>query len=935
MKYAVAVIVIVLGFWLTAGAQVVRVFTSEQVGTNPINGYCLTTNGATSTWAPCGTGGSGTPGGGNGQLQFNSNGTFAGTSSPVVGFITATSGTSTLPDLLINKIRDLTSAGLQFFSNNGTPIADFGAGGGSNATFYGGVSINGQTRIATNLTGPLRADSGIISTTTIPVYLASTTPWTAGQLARVASNGALSSVATSALAQGTGITISNPGAVVGTGTVTIAATLGTDISAAEIANGDHGFFSYTSGVASLDSGGLTSANVATAVTDETGTGNLVFSAAPTFTGTTTLANLSVTGNAAVTSALTVIGTTTLTGYTRCGTGVPPNLEPFVQNLLDCWGNDPDGAYAVVGNTNSGGNAYSAYILNNNDSKTDGSNYGALLLYSTTFNNTAFGTFPSVANALSMENSMGPLLFMSGTTSNSYMAWATNGTDQTNERMRLTNVGNLGIGTTSPSARLTISGDMRLTGRFADSASSTGAVGSVLTATANGTQWLATSSLGIVGGGGSSLSTTTLNAGFGITFSGGTPVIIGTTPITIESTGGGGGGGALSTTTDIVGDGGASTVSFVTTDVMFGGGASTTAEFLFDKDGGKFILSSTTANATATFANTNSALSVQFGVASTTGAALVRGVHWAFASTTQAVTNFIGSITEWVIQVATTIFRGNVRITGNLSVATTTYFGATTTDALVVAGYTNSGDWIEEFCTSPMTEITQVAADTLNACGNYNYLEDANGVIDFVRPTTGSSTYFRIRPGATGVTTAAGDGMAIGWADGFDMGDLQRLQPVMEFALKQDTIANATSTLVFAGITDKVSITVDVATEPGVGFYVYATSTANWLFACNPATGGTTYIDTGIASSSFATGNNNPWTHFRLEVGGTVNTAVTGLLKARRQSNQTLSQVGACSIDLAASTAAAAPIVAIGKTTIGNSPELHVSWIKMWYLNLLY
>ena len=38
----------------------------------------------------CGTGGAGTPGGANGQLQFNNNGSFAGTSSPTVGYITST-----------------------------------------------------------------------------------------------------------------------------------------------------------------------------------------------------------------------------------------------------------------------------------------------------------------------------------------------------------------------------------------------------------------------------------------------------------------------------------------------------------------------------------------------------------------------------------------------------------------------------------------------------------------------------------------------------------------------------------------------------------------------------------------------------------------------------------------------------------------------------
>lgn len=69
-------------------------------------------------------------------------------------------------------------------------------------------------------------------------------------------------------------------------------------------------------------------------------------------------------------------------------------------------------------------------------------------------------------------------------------------------------GLVGIATSSPSALFTVAGDMRLTGRFADSASSTGAVGSVLTATANGTQWLATSSLGLGAGGGSG----TVNSG---------------------------------------------------------------------------------------------------------------------------------------------------------------------------------------------------------------------------------------------------------------------------------------------------------------------------------------------------------------------------------------------------------------------------------------
>lgn len=54
---------------------------------------------------------------------------------------TSTTATSTMRNLLVQQLRSLTSAGLQLFSNNGTPIADFGAGGGSNATFYGNVGI--------------------------------------------------------------------------------------------------------------------------------------------------------------------------------------------------------------------------------------------------------------------------------------------------------------------------------------------------------------------------------------------------------------------------------------------------------------------------------------------------------------------------------------------------------------------------------------------------------------------------------------------------------------------------------------------------------------------------------------------------------------------------------------------------------------------------
>jgi len=70
---------------------------------------------------------------------------------------------------------------------------------------------------------------------------------------------------------------------------------------------------------------------------------------------------------------------------------------------------------------------------------------------------------------------------------------------TSEQMRLTETG-LGIGTTAPSQKLHISGNMRLTGAFRDRLNSQGAANYVLTSTgSNGTQWVDASGSSIIGG----------------------------------------------------------------------------------------------------------------------------------------------------------------------------------------------------------------------------------------------------------------------------------------------------------------------------------------------------------------------------------------------------------------------------------------------------
>jgi hypothetical protein len=216
-------------------------------------------------------------------------------SGSMLAFYTGSTFSTISGDILINNGGVATiQAGAVAISTDvsglGINVASaLGLGVGSAGSFVvnGGVLGTPSSGTLTNTTG-LPISTGVSGLGTGVATALAVNIGTAGSV--ILNGGALGTPSSGTLTNATGLPISTGVSGLGTGIATFLAT-------------------------------PSSANLASAVTDETGTGALVFAGSPTFTGTANFANigasgnLTVTGNATVTGDLTVAGTASFTNST--------------------------------------------------------------------------------------------------------------------------------------------------------------------------------------------------------------------------------------------------------------------------------------------------------------------------------------------------------------------------------------------------------------------------------------------------------------------------------------------------------------------------------------------------------------------------------------------------------------------------------------------
>lgn len=120
-------------------------------------------------------------------------------------------------------------------------------------------------------------------------------------------------------------------------------------------------------------------------------------------------------------------------------------------------NSIGGGNIILSNRNAGASAFSDIFFQNDLSTNGALNQYAVINYnSSVYNDNTFGTGVNVANQFLINNTTGPVaIFASTSTSPGYIEFSTGGSAIANERMRITNTGLIGMGTTTPWGLLSV------------------------------------------------------------------------------------------------------------------------------------------------------------------------------------------------------------------------------------------------------------------------------------------------------------------------------------------------------------------------------------------------------------------------------------------------------------------------------------------------